>query len=69
VETREGLERALSKNIMFSHLEGDQLAQIFAAMFEVKYLASDIVFRQGTKVGGRGEAECEYLAYLISFRG
>jgi cAMP-dependent protein kinase regulator len=46
-ETRAGLEKALSKNVMFSHLERDQLSQIFAAMFEVKYNANDLVYRQG----------------------
>lgn len=46
-ETRAGLEKALANNVMFSHLERDQLSQIFSAMFEVKYSASDIVFRQG----------------------
>lgn len=46
-EIRTGLEIALSNNIMFSHLERDQLSKIFSAMFEVKYNASETIFRQG----------------------
>lgn len=47
LETRANLDKALSSNIMFSHLEADQLSQIFAAMFEVRFKANEIVFRQG----------------------
>lgn len=59
IETRAGLEKALANNIMFSHLEGDQLSKIFSAMFEVKYNASDIVFRQGR--------HSSFLSFLTSY--
>lgn len=49
-ETRLCLEEALAKNIMFSHLESDQLSQIFAVMTETKLKTGDIVFRQGVIV-------------------
>jgi len=45
--TQEYLDNALKKNIMFSHLEDDQRAEVFGAMFEVFFKAGDIIIRQG----------------------
>ncbi|ELR19474.1 cyclic nucleotidebinding domain containing protein [Acanthamoeba castellanii str. Neff] len=46
-ETQQALEQALKTNVMFSHLERDDRAELFDAMFEVRYGPGDTIINQG----------------------
>ncbi|EGC30584.1 cAMP-dependent protein kinase regulatory subunit [Dictyostelium purpureum] len=46
-ETQKRLEQALSKNIMFNHLEEEERNTIYSAMDEALYKAGDIIIKQG----------------------
>ena len=46
-ETQERLDRALKNNVLFSHLEEEERKEVFGAMVEVKFMAGDIIIRQG----------------------
>ncbi|CAF5024337.1 unnamed protein product, partial [Rotaria sp. Silwood1] len=43
------LSEAIKKNILFSHLDENERAQIFDAMFPEIHLAGDIIIQQGEK--------------------
>uniref|UniRef100_A0A915BB82 cAMP-dependent protein kinase regulatory subunit n=1 Tax=Parascaris univalens TaxID=6257 RepID=A0A915BB82_PARUN len=46
-ETRRALEAAMCKNILFSHLEGDEKKAIFDAMFPVEKKKGETIIEQG----------------------
>ncbi|VDK75821.1 unnamed protein product [Onchocerca ochengi] len=46
-ETRRALEAAMCKNILFSHLEGDEQKAIFDAMFPVEKKKGETIIEQG----------------------
>jgi len=46
-ETQERLDKALKNNVLFSHLEEEERKEVFGAMVEVKFMAGDIIIRQG----------------------
>ncbi|KAM3726293.1 cAMP-dependent protein kinase regulatory subunit [Dirofilaria immitis] len=46
-ETRKALEAAMCKNILFSHLEGDEQKAIFDAMFPVEKKKGETIIEQG----------------------
>lgn len=46
-KTMEALQKAIKKNILFSHLDDDELNDIFDAMFASKAGAGDIIIQQG----------------------
>lgn len=48
-ETQERLDRALKNNVLFSHLEEEERKEVFGAMVEVKFMAGDVIIRQGMK--------------------
>lgn len=46
-ETMEALQKAIAKNILFSHLDDDERRDIFDAMFPVKHSAGEVIIQQG----------------------
>ncbi|CAK9299770.1 unnamed protein product [Gordionus sp. m RMFG-2023] len=46
-KTMESLGKAISKNVLFSHLDEKERSDIFDAMFLVQHKAGDIVIKQG----------------------
>jgi len=46
-KTTAALQQAISKNILFSHLDDDERSDIFDAMFTVKASAGEVIIQQG----------------------
>ena len=46
-KTTAALQRAISNNILFSHLDDDERSDIFDAMFTVKHSTGEVIIQQG----------------------
>jgi cAMP-dependent protein kinase regulator len=46
-KTTAALQKAISKNILFSHLDDNEKSDIFDAMFMVKHQADEVIIQQG----------------------
>lgn len=46
-KTTAALQKAIKRNLLFSHLEDDEKSEIFDAMFQVEHKAGEVVIQQG----------------------
>lgn len=46
-KTTAALQKAIERNLLFSHLEDDEKSEIFDAMFLVEHKAGEVVIQQG----------------------
>lgn len=46
-KTREALQRAIQKNVLFKHLDSNECADIFDAMFPIVFRKADTIIKQG----------------------
>ena len=46
-KARASLEKAMSKNVLFKHLDDNQRSDIFDAMFSVAHNPGEIIIKQG----------------------
>lgn len=46
-KTREALQRAIQKNVLFKHLDANECADIFDAMFPIVFRKGDTIIKQG----------------------
>lgn len=69
-KTMASLQKAIGKNVLFSHLDEGEKSDVFDAMFQQTYLAGETIIKEGDEgnffyVIDSGEVEVRW--YLKSF--
>lgn len=69
-KTMGALSRAIASNVLFTHLDESERADMFDAMFPVQCLPGETVIRQGDEgdnfyIIDSGEVEVIFVAYRV----